>query len=198
MNKSTTTQETDNLIELLSEAMYSSGFYSVLGCFDVDLDMFIYLSKCVSNGHKNSFEEYRKICSLMSDVCEFKRSPLFGSDCYFNEDDLNLASDYLSGDLVTSPSETDCDVISEYIRYGNNYIARLKSYDARRARANSHLQSKAVRKRIFKLRGSFCSRCNSESNLSIDHIVSVYNGGGNEDENLQVLCRKCNSSKGAK
>jgi 5-methylcytosine-specific restriction endonuclease McrA len=30
----------------------------------------------------------------------------------------------------------------------------------------------------------------------IDHIVEEYDGGGDELENLQILCRKCNRAKG--
>jgi len=43
-----------------------------------------------------------------------------------------------------------------------------------------------------------CIRCGVEKNLSIDHIVPRTKGGGNDDENLQVLCKKCNASKGNK
>ena len=32
--------------------------------------------------------------------------------------------------------------------------------------------------------------------LHVDHIVSVYNGGDNEMENLQTLCEQCNLGKG--
>lgn len=48
----------------------------------------------------------------------------------------------------------------------------------------------------------WCSRClhpGSEGNpLTVDHIVSLAAGGASTDENLQVLCRRCNSSKGAR
>jgi 5-methylcytosine-specific restriction endonuclease McrA len=32
--------------------------------------------------------------------------------------------------------------------------------------------------------------------LTADHILSLANGGSNILENVMVLCRKCNSSKG--
>lgn len=41
-----------------------------------------------------------------------------------------------------------------------------------------------------------CLHCGATDQLHIDHINPVSNGGGNEYENLQVLCKPCNSRKG--
>lgn len=43
--------------------------------------------------------------------------------------------------------------------------------------------------------GGRCVECESVKELSIDHIVPVSKGGSDEDDNLQTLCRRCNSSK---
>ena len=43
-----------------------------------------------------------------------------------------------------------------------------------------------------------CRMCNSTDDLTIDHIMPIVLGGTNELTNLQVLCRSCNSSKGAR
>ena len=55
--------------------------------------------------------------------------------------------------------------------------------------------SQAVREKIFKKFGQKCAYCKSEKNLEIDHIIPVSMGGTNEEENLQLLCRKCNRAK---
>ena len=44
--------------------------------------------------------------------------------------------------------------------------------------------------------GAICSYCNSAENLSIDHLVPKFLGGGNVAENIVCSCRSCNSSKG--
>lgn len=43
-----------------------------------------------------------------------------------------------------------------------------------------------------------CRACGSEESLEIDHILPRSRGGSNRPENLQLLCAKCNGSKGAK
>jgi len=43
-----------------------------------------------------------------------------------------------------------------------------------------------------------CSFCGSSSDLSVDHLVSRFNGGSDSGDNLIATCRICNSSKGKK
>jgi hypothetical protein len=51
---------------------------------------------------------------------------------------------------------------------------------------------------VFRRDGYACVECNSRDNLTVDHIKPVVQGGGDELENLQTLCKRCNSRKGAK
>lgn len=43
-----------------------------------------------------------------------------------------------------------------------------------------------------------CKQCGATEDLTIDHIHPESKGGTNDIENLQVLCRRCNCSKGVK
>lgn len=45
--------------------------------------------------------------------------------------------------------------------------------------------------------GYACSLCDATDNLTIDHIFPVVRGGSGDPINLRVLCRSCNSAKGA-
>lgn len=40
-----------------------------------------------------------------------------------------------------------------------------------------------------------CLSCGSSENLTIDHITPLSKGGDNSHDNLQLLCRNCNSKK---
>ncbi len=54
-----------------------------------------------------------------------------------------------------------------------------------------------ARPRILERDGYGCVRCDSTDRLEIDHILPLARGGGNEDDNLQTLCRPCNRRKWA-
>lgn len=56
--------------------------------------------------------------------------------------------------------------------------------------------SEQDRQAVFKRDGMRCLKCGSSGPLSLDHIVPLGSGGGNEASNLQTLCKSCNSAKG--
>ncbi len=56
----------------------------------------------------------------------------------------------------------------------------------------------AVRLAVYARDGWKCLHCPSTDNLSLDHIYPYSLGGSDEMDNLQTLCRPCNSRKGAK
>lgn len=45
--------------------------------------------------------------------------------------------------------------------------------------------------------GGKCVKCGSSINLEFDHIIPVSMGGSNTARNIQLLCERCNRSKGA-
>ena len=57
--------------------------------------------------------------------------------------------------------------------------------------------SKRQRAEIQNKYGEKCALCGSSEDLQIDHIIPVIDHGTNDAANLQVLCKLCNSSKGA-
>lgn len=49
---------------------------------------------------------------------------------------------------------------------------------------------------VLKSHNNACAICGAVENISIDHIVPLSKGGTNTIDNVQPLCRSCNSRKG--
>ena len=54
----------------------------------------------------------------------------------------------------------------------------------------------ATRRAVFSKAGGKCRNCESTWRLEVDHIRPVALGGGNDIENLRILCRSCNQRSG--
>lgn len=55
-----------------------------------------------------------------------------------------------------------------------------------------------VRFLVFERDGFRCRECGSADDLTIDHVIPKSRGGTHAEDNLQTLCRSCNSRKGAR
>lgn len=60
------------------------------------------------------------------------------------------------------------------------------------------IRKRSEKNKIIKTLGSYCFNCFSTTSLEIDHIVPLSNGGSEEIDNLQILCKSCNCRKGTK
>ena len=56
---------------------------------------------------------------------------------------------------------------------------------------------KSVRMFVWQRDGGKCVQCGATERLEYDHIVALIRGGSNTERNLQLLCERCNRSKGA-
>jgi hypothetical protein len=56
----------------------------------------------------------------------------------------------------------------------------------------------STRVRVFVRDQGRCRRCGSTRNLEIDHISPRSRGGSDDDDNLQILCGRCNRTKAAR
>lgn len=80
------------------------------------------------------------------------------------------------------------DIIDLLTKYKENFSDQIPS--------NKKYISKLKRSIIFKMQGNNCLCCGKLGDIGIDHIVPISHGGDNNIDNLQVLCRSCNSKKG--
>ena len=88
----------------------------------------------------------------------------------------------------------------EKIEVNEENIHRFNNYDDQPFIIRRELQGKRdmLLAALIKRDGYFCRHCGAVDDLTIDHIKPVMKGGKNKLSNLQLLCRSCNSKKGAK
>lgn len=91
----------------------------------------------------------------------------------------------------------------EIISHRDGLIRKMQaspnaSYFERRVQADRFIAKPEVRTEVFKKANYKCVKCSSRESLTVDHIFPVKLGGKDEMDNLQCLCRRCNSSKGCK
>lgn len=52
-----------------------------------------------------------------------------------------------------------------------------------------------VRQRVWQRYSGQCAECGADDYLEFDHVIPVSKGGSNSDNNVQLLCRRCNLKK---
>ena len=93
----------------------------------------------------------------------------------------------------------DIDNLNRFVVYLSEIIKFKKSAEGQRA-----LMTSSLRRKILLRDGYTCKKCGNsvlkEPNLllEIDHIIPISKNGMTTEENLQVLCWRCNRHKGSK
>ena len=109
--------------------------------------------------------------------------------------DLNILSVYHNGKCIL------CDKIYDYIAFQpdphiyyeiHEDIIKFIKY---KRRDWARVIDPVIKERVLHSSGGVCNQCGSIENLEIDHIHPISKGGNSEENNLQVLCRRCNRTK---
>lgn len=79
-------------------------------------------------------------------------------------------------------------------------VFRLKANARRALRLAAGSHTKADILRLLAVQRGRCvyCRCDIRKTFTVDHIIPLVRGGSNNPGNLQLACKRCNSSKGAK
>ncbi len=70
------------------------------------------------------------------------------------------------------------------------------SYSVSRTPTREHIP-KGVKMYVWQRDQGRCVNCGSNEKLEYDHIIPLAKGGSNTDRNIQLLCERCNRSKGS-
>lgn len=116
-----------------------------------------------------------------------------------------LVREAVKCNVIAAPGEADwvCsqnkNTYQEYVLSGSDIMAVIKFNHSRQPkRVKKATIPKSVRRAVFELCENKCTVCQSQDDLCIDHITPESRGGTRTADNLQVLCRSCNSKKGVK
>ncbi|WP_261570002.1 TerD family protein [Frankia gtarii] len=62
----------------------------------------------------------------------------------------------------------------------------------------SRVIPQAVKAEVWRRDGGVCVECGGSEHLEFDHVIPFSRGGASSVDNLQLLCRRCNRTKGAR
>lgn len=109
-------------------------------------------------------------------------------------------AEFEGASLAASKAAAKVEWLRKIVEEARDVIERKTktTYEYCRMIASRAISNPSVRSEVFDASNFCCKHCGGKDFLSVDHIVSVKNGGRNEMENYQCLCISCNSKKGAR
>lgn len=163
------------------------------GNYDMPLNVFSTIYNHYLSTGENLLDVYSKLIYLEWEKDNF--------DYFLTYDECNVYSDYLSmaRKLKLFDSDTISDLKFLLKRCRNNYAKHLERISNKPRRDGCIFTAKkSVQDMIYGIYGKKCLACGSVWSITLDHVIPINAGGKNTIDNLQPLCKSCNSKKGTK
>lgn len=98
-----------------------------------------------------------------------------------------------SGDFIIGP---EAKLVEAYI---NQSVKRFhRQLDLKQKSGSTRHIQQSVKNIVWDRCQGKCVQCNSEQYIEFDHIIPFSKGGSNSENNIQILCRRCNLAKSDK
>ena len=109
--------------------------------------------------------------------------------------------EWLLATMCLSPKQEGLLIEEIYVAAEDGDVAFLSQFPfIRNIRLKRTTRTKYLsvdtRRAVIERDGGRCAACGTTEDLQFDHVVAVVHGGGDETENIQLLCRRCNRAKG--
>ena len=186
--------------KFMKESDDFGGFYMKGNCDMSVSDLLFCFKKYGETGSTDAMKEYHDL-SFAGNIIQ--QEYLLNEVCYIYTIEL---VDYYKKLLINNTnwnvsyfySSEQIDKLVRYLDQIKDRINYKKSKKYIRVQASIFTGNKKNRNAIFNRDGKVCKNCGTTKDLTLDHIIPVSKGGENTLDNLQVLCRSCNSKKNNK
>jgi hypothetical protein len=180
------------LIGKIVDFLYTGGCYYRNGNYNVPKSVLLPAMDDIANGGSGHLEEYDTLY-WMADFDE--NSIVSPENAMLFESSLRNETFW---DIYNIHSMAIIQDIKVHIEHSAQLMSDKAIKERRRAEACRYTARKDIRLMIFTRDGKVCKPCGATTDLTLDHVIPVSKGGEDNPGNLQVLCKSCNSKKGAK
>lgn len=147
----------------------------------------------------NKIEQILKISENEPiDITPLYRILGYGSSSYWM---YKGNSFYINGDVsLYAEDEISLLILNEYDKERKKFENLRRKFTSSENAADTYARLRIpeqVRIEVWRRDGGKCAKCGSREYLEYDHIVPISKGGSNTARNIELLCEKCNRSKGA-
>jgi hypothetical protein len=185
-----------SLEKFVSQSKTFNGF-TFQGHYGMHTEMFIKLYEHFKKTGENYLDVYSELQWLIWDMNSSKAN----DECQIDYDEHSKLRQYIS--IARRLHLYDFDTLKDIIKYIDklrnnymNYLEHLRNEPRRDACKFTAL--KEVQDYVYSKYGRKCIKCGATERISLDHVIPIVKGGEDKVENLQPLCKSCNSSKGIK